>query len=167
VDRVESEYPIYCGPVLADSGRIDILAEGKWEEAKNGASWVLVVEAKIDAEENDEQLSLYDHWLGRYPKATEIVRIFVTPEGRESESSSADWRALSFLDLASVFRRVSDLQGKPGYHFLRYYLTGVLRDVCELPVPISADCNNPYRAVAYLRSLLGARETEDCRGQSR
>lgn len=167
VDKVESEYAVYCGPAPTDGGRIDILAEGRWEELENEVSWRLVIEAKIDAEEGEEQLSVYDDGLAFYPQPAEVLRVFVTPEGREPRTRSAEWKTLSFLDLASVFRRATGLQDRPGYHFLRYYLTGVLRDVCGLPVPISSDCENPYAAVDYLQSVLGIAKSEDGDGQSR
>jgi len=41
VDKVESEYVVNTGPGLADSGRIDILAEGRWDELGNEAFWRL------------------------------------------------------------------------------------------------------------------------------
>jgi hypothetical protein len=167
VDKVESEYLVYCGPAGAEAGRFDVLAKGCWEEMGKEVSWLLVIEAKIDAEEGEEQLSKYDDWLERYSQATEVFRVFVTPNGRAPWTSSAEWQALSFVDLASVFRRVSGLQDRAGYHFLRYYLTGVLRDICGLPVPISLDCENPYAAIDYLQSVMGIGETEGGYGQSR
>jgi hypothetical protein len=168
VDKVESEYLVYCGPAPTDSGRIDILAEGRWEELGNEVFWRLVIEAKIDAEESEEQLSQYDDWLEQYSQPTEeVLRVFLTPNGREPWTSSGKWQALSFVDLASVFRRISGLQDRPGYHFLRYYLTGVLRDVCRLPVPITSDCENPYAAVDYLQSVLGIDLSEVGHGHSR
>ncbi|MFI5366206.1 MAG: PD-(D/E)XK nuclease family protein [Candidatus Binatia bacterium] len=63
VDRVESE-------VRTDAGRIDVLAKGRWEEMGKEVSWLLVIEAKIDAEEGEAQLSQYDDWLERCPQAT-------------------------------------------------------------------------------------------------
>src|SRR3972149_3647246 len=89
--------------------------------------WLLVIEAKIDAEEGEEQLSQYDDWLEPCPQSTEVIRVFLTPDGRAPRTNRAEWKwkVLSFVDLASVFRRVlPDLQDTPGYHFLRYYLTG-------------------------------------------
>ncbi len=167
VDRVKSEYPVNYGPARAEAGRIDVLAEGRWEEMGKENSWLLVIEAKIDAEEGEEQLSQYDDWLERCPQPTEVFRVFLTPDGRAPRTNSAKWQILKFVDLASVFRRVSGLQDRPGYHFLRYYLTGVLRDICRLPVLISSDSKNPYTAVDYLKSVLGIGETEDGYGQSR
>ena len=153
VDKLESEYLVNCGPASTDLGRIDVLAEGRWEELGNEVTWRLVIEAKIDADEGEEQLSRYDYWLKQYSEP-EIHRVFLTPNGREPRTSSSQWYALSFVELASVFGRVPGLQGTPGYHFLRYYLTGVLRDICGLPVPLTSDCKNPYLAVDYLRSVL-------------
>lgn len=167
VDQVESEYPVDYGPARTEVGRIDVLAKGRWEEMGKEVSWLLVIEAKIDAEEGEEQLSQYDDWLERYPEPIEVLRVFLTPDGRAPQTSSAEWQVLKFVDLASVFRRVSGLQDRPGYHFLRYYLTGVLRDICRLPVPISSHSKNPYTAVDCLKSVLGIGETEDGYGQSR
>jgi hypothetical protein len=167
VDQVESEYLVDYGPGRTEVGRIDVLARGRWEELGKEVSWLLVIEAKIDAEEGEEQLSQYDVWLERYAQPIEVLRVFLTPDGRAPRTSSAEWQVLKFVDLASVFRRVSGLQDRPGYHFLRYYLTGVLRDICGLPAPISLDCENPYTAVEYLKSVLGIGETEDAYGQSR
>jgi len=167
VDQVESEYPVDYGPARTEAGRIDVLAKGRWEETGKEVSWLLVIEAKIDAEEGEEQLSQYDDWLERHAQQTEVLRVFLTPDGRKPLTGSPEWQVLKFLDLASVFRRVSGLQDTPGYHFLCYYLTGVLRDICRLPVPISSDCKNPYAAVDYLKSVLDNDETEDGHGQSR
>jgi hypothetical protein len=168
VEQVESEYPVDYGPARTEAGRIDVLAKGRWEDKEMGkeVSWLLVIEAKIDAEEGEEQLSQYDDWLERYPQTIEILRVFLTPNGRAPRTSS-EWKILSFMDLASVFRRVSGLQDRPGYHFLRYYLTGVLRDICRLPVPISSDSKNPYAVVDYLKSVLDIDEPGDGYGPSR
>lgn len=168
VDKVESESLVHFGPARTEAGRIDILARGRWEEMQKEVSWLLVIEAKIDAEESKDQRSQYDDWLERYSQSTEVIRVFLTPNGRAPRTGSAGWKVLSFVDLASVFRRVlPGLQDTPGYHFLRYYLTGVLKDIYRLTVPISSDCENPYPAVDYLKSVLGIGETEDGYGQIR
>lgn len=153
VDKVESEHAIY-------KGRFDIFAEGCWrEEGRGEMRWVLVIEAKIDAEEGKGQLDRYDEWLKKqkYTSETKILRVFLTPRGRECKTKSSEWKSLSFSDLVGVFRGVSDLQDKPGYHFLHYYLAGVLRDICRFPVPIpekSESCKNPYELNYYLRLVL-------------
>jgi hypothetical protein len=156
VDKVESESLVHFGPARTEAGRIDILAKGRWEEVEKEVSWLLVIEAKIDAEESEDQLSQYDDWLKPYSQQTEVIRVFLTPNGRAPRTGSPGWKVLSFVDLASVFRRVlPGLKDTPGYHFLRYYLTGVLQDICEWPVSISSDCKNPYAVVDYLETLRG------------
>jgi len=170
VDQVESEYLVDCGPARTEAGRLDVFAKGRWEEKGNEVYWLLVIEAKIDAEEGEEQLSQYDDWLEPCPQSTEVIRVFLTPDGRAPRTNRAEWKwkVLSFVDLASVFRRVlPDLQDTPGYHFLRYYLTGVLQDICGCPASISPDSKNPYTVVDYLESVLDAGETEDGHVQSR
>ncbi len=150
--KVESEYPIQGG-----HGRLDVFAKEQWKEKKEKkVFWVLVIEAKIDAKEDKSQLSRYDKWLNEnYPsKTTKVLRVLLTPHDKRCKSSSHEWKSLSFLDLVGIFRGVSDLQDKPGYHFLRYYLAGVLRDICGFPVPIpekSESCKNPYELNYYLR----------------
>ena len=127
-----------------------------------------MIEGKIDAGEGEDQLARYDEWVERRTPADHTLRVFLTADGREARTSSEGWQSLSFLELATVFRRtVTELRDRPGYHFLRYYLTGVLRDVCGVPVPVSADCADPYAAVEYLRSVLPQAETEGGDGEHR
>jgi hypothetical protein len=159
VDRVESEFPIFFGPDFTDSGRIDIFAKGSWNQSGTRQPWVVAIEAKIDAMEGAEQLSLYDQWLDGCCESSEVVpeiiRVFLTPNGREPSTGSPGWQTLSFVDLAGVLWHVLGLSDKPGYHFLRYYLAGVLRDVCGLALVLSVDTRNPYPAVDYLQSVIG------------
>lgn len=164
VDQVVSEYSVDRGLARTESGRFDILAKGRWKEKGKGVAWLLVIEAKIDAEEGEEQLSQYDDWLNRHAQQAEVLRVFLTPDGREPRTNSVKWQALKFVELASVFRRVSGLQGTPGYHFLRYYLTGVLQDICGCPASISPDSESPYTLVDYLESVLNVSETEEGHG---
>ena len=46
VSKVESEHLIQGGPSSLDAGRIDVLAEGRWEESGKEVSWRLVIEAR-------------------------------------------------------------------------------------------------------------------------
>jgi len=153
VDKVESEHAIY-------KGRFDVFAEGRWrEEGRGEMRWVLVIEAKIDAEEGKGQLDRYDEWLKKqkYTSETEILRVFLSIHGQKRKTKLSEWQGLSFSGLAGIFRGVSNLQDKPGYHFLRYYLAGVLRDICGFPVPMpekSESCENPYELNYYLRLVL-------------
>ena len=150
-ESVVSEKPI-------DSGRIDVFAEGTWQQGGTDILWCMAIEAKIGSGERDEQLSTYDEWVNDKFGDREIILVFLTPDGRDSRTGSAErkWLPLSFAKLAGVFRNeLSGFRDKPGYHFLRYYLTGVLHDVCELKVPMRQDCDDPYSANDYLKQVLG------------
>lgn len=155
IQNVESERLIDGPRVFETTGRIDILAEGSWI-GKGGKRipWVLVIEAKIDAEEGEEQLSWYEDWLDAAAGNRQVLRVFLTPDGREPETGRQDWFPLKFQELVETFRSVFDeLRDKPGSHFLRFYLAGVLRDVCGWPVPIRSDCADPYSVLSYLRHV--------------
>jgi hypothetical protein len=137
---------------------LDVLAEGMWQAPGKSGGWVLAIEAKIDAEEGEAQLCKYERWLGAYVaqrKGSDILRVFLTPDGRPPESGDEGWEPLSFLELVRVFRKVyGELDPRePGLHFLRFYLAGVLQDVCGWPRKVTADVADPYAVVSYLKTL--------------
>lgn len=150
VRRVEGELP------LGGHGRLDLFVEGDWIGADGQRNpWALLLEAKIDAWEGDDQLSRYERWLDKHALShgCETFRVFLAPIGRHSDTSTQDWSSLSFEELAETFRSVlGKLTRTPGYHFLRYYLAGVLRDVCQWPIPIRSDCPDPYSVLSYLNA---------------
>jgi len=163
--RLTKEAKVEAERSIPDGRRIDILADCHWEEQGQEVALRLVIEAKIDAEEGHEQLAVYDRWLRKHPGAGKVLRVFLTLEGREPKTALNPWQSLRFVDLASTLNHAaSGLKELPGYHFLRYYLTGVLRDVCGAPVPIRKDSENPYAAVEYLGSVLSMTEAEDEHG---
>ncbi len=164
VHPVESEFRVVGG---IDDGRIDVFAHGLWEENGRESEWLLVIEAKIDAQEAGEQLSGYDGRLDDKYGSAEIIRVFLTPNGRAARTGAHEWRRLSFTELAIIFRRVDGLQDKHGYHFLRHYLTGVMKDICGIPVPLKEDCQDPFMAVEYLESVLGLSIQEKKHGPAR
>jgi len=138
------------------TGRLDIFAEGNWiDPSGRRLPWAIVLEAKIDALEGENQLSRYEDSLDRRRADEEVFPIFLTPTARQSETARKDWTLLSFQDLVGIFRLAADdLQHAPGYHFLRFYLAGVLRDVCLWPIPFRKDCGDPYSVLAYLKLVL-------------
>jgi PD-(D/E)XK nuclease superfamily len=160
VSSVEKEYPIAVGD---RTGRIDVFAIG--ESTNNSGGWLLAIEAKVDAREGDGQLELYDSWIAAHRYGRHPIRVFLTqngdaPEG-ESDHFPDPWIPLSFLDLVRVFRQVSgSLHGKPGFEYLRYYLTGVLKDIYlwQIPVPAADSCTNPYAYVSFLKTIERANE---------
>jgi hypothetical protein len=153
VKRVAAEYSLE-----GVEGRLDVLAEGKWERPGETVPWVLVIEAKIDAAEGEGQLDKYDKWLEVHSKGKETYRVFLTIDGRSSDSGCDEWRSLSFRHLVQIFRSVySSLQTAPGFHFLRYYLAGVLQDICGFPSNVEKDAIDPYVVASYLESVLETR----------
>ena len=44
---------------------------------------------------------------------------------------------------------------------LRYYLAGVLQDVCRWPFPIKDDCRDPYSVVSYMKRNQGFSKRRD------
>jgi hypothetical protein len=151
VEEVASEFPLEGG---AGKGRLDVLANGEWEIAGERVPWTLTIEAKVDAWEDEGQLDKYDDWLNSHAVGRETYRVFLTPNGRLPESGCDEWNALSFLELAQVFRKaLRQLIGTPGFHFLRFYLAGVLQDICGLPRKVTADAPDPYAVASYLKAV--------------
>jgi len=154
VKCVESEHKIQKVGTNA-LGRLDVIAKGHWKDAggTNG-NWVLMIEAKVDAGEGFNQLDDYDEWLSAHAPNEQIHRVFLTPDGRRAMTGSDKWMCLSFLTLACVFRQAFEtLKNTAGFHFLRFYVTGILREVCgwKLPIPEPLECADPYSYVEYLR----------------
>lgn len=150
-----SEYP-----TTGERGRIDILVRGKLKAAGSPAieSFRVIIEAKIDADEGDDQCSRYEE----YARATEhagerLGLIFLTPNGRDPTSAGkrgpSRWRSISFLQLMALFREKLDLlQHRPGFPFLRLYMAGVLRNVCEIDCGRPNLFAQPYLISTYLAS---------------
>jgi hypothetical protein len=117
------------------------------------SDWALVIEAKIDAWESDDQLALYDEWLAENTPGAEVLRVLLTPDARAAQTALDEWEPLSYLDLVRLFRAaLPDLTSKPGYHFLRLYLAGVLRDICRWPIPMNREAVSLYQLLDYLKA---------------
>lgn len=150
VDDVWAEYQI-------DDGRLDVLVYGNSLNSEGTREdWLLLVEAKVDAFEGDRQLRRYDKWIAANAHGRQVYRVFLTPDGRDPETSNELWIRLSFPQVACAFRKASSvLSNEPGYHFLRYYLSGLLKDVCLWPLPMHdpATCLDPYSVLKYLETV--------------
>lgn len=156
VEKCEPEFAI------AD-GRLDVLLQGTARriDDESSWSWLLMIEAKIDANEGVQQLKRYDKWAQKYSHGRDILRLFLTPDGRPAETADDDWTPISFLDLACLFRKhCPDLGHKPGYHFLRYYIAGVLKDIYHWNLPIGDPefLDDPYNFLEYLEAVFGDKE---------
>lgn len=117
--------------------RLDIVMRGAWTSTGQNSKterWAVVVEAKIGAEEGEGQLARYEV---QDASADRRKLVFLTPDGREPETGSggraAKWISVSFKDLMVIFQqRMPAIIGKPGFDFLRLYMTGVLKDFYQL-----------------------------------
>jgi hypothetical protein len=150
VREVAPEYPIDV-PGFG-SGLFDILVRGTWQAGGRAETWLLIVEAKVGHVEGEGQLQKYDAWLAANAAEQTIVRVFLTPDGVPPETGSSAWVPVSFARMVRAFRAPLFRQrGSEGYHFLRFYLAGVLRDVCRWPVPLGGAVRDPYSVLEYLR----------------
>jgi hypothetical protein len=152
VEKVSAEW-YYWNSQDEDAGRTDIWIEGFWEDTAYGKPWLLVVEAKIDSSEADHQLDRYDKEIEANYSDYEVHRVFLTPEGRKPEGGLAEWKKLSFSQLVvGLWSNAGSLAAKPGYHFLQYYLAGVLKDVLHLPIGRYNGKQNQYKLREFLKS---------------
>jgi hypothetical protein len=120
---------------------------------------MLAIEAKVDAWEGEDQLPRYEKWLRSRAGGCKLFLIFLTPDGRPSEIGAEEWESLSFLNLVRIFRGVYDeLRETSGFHFLRFYLAGVLQDVCNLFRDVEKD--DPYEVAAFLRTVYESRSED-------
>jgi hypothetical protein len=161
VQTMEKEYPLVLSG--KELGRIDVYGTGSWTTSTGvQANWLLAIEAKIDAGEGDKQLQRYDEWINAHRGNREVFRVFLTPDGRPPEADIPHWTRLSFHQLACVFRKpYLQLRDRPGFHFLRFYLTGVLRDICGWNIPAGnpESCDDPS-IVAYLKVICSFSQGE-------
>ncbi len=154
VEKTHSEYVI-------DDGRLDVIVQGDFRRASDKQRWLLLIEAKIDANEGEQQLRTYDKWAGKHANGRDVYRVFLTPDGRSSETAIETWTPLTFLQLACIFRTVlKQQQERPGYHFLRFYICGVLKDICKWSLPLTnpETCDDPYNFVEYLKTVSASQE---------
>jgi hypothetical protein len=156
VRSVEAER-FYKNSAEEDAGRTDVWLEGLWGDTQGGKPGLIVIEAKIDACEGEEQLRRYDteirRWLGgRRIETDSVCRIFLTADGRKARTAE-DWEALSFSKLAKAFcDAANSLRTKPGYHYLCLYIASVLKEILHLPIGKSdaeRDCGR-YKLLGFL-----------------
>src|SRR6266446_2700072 len=117
------------------------------------------MEAKVGASEGDQQLDRYNKEIARYEKnGFLILRVFLSPQGTKPEGGKEKWKRMSFSELARAFWGAShSIKSKPGYHFLQYYITGVLKDVLGLPVGQATKQENRYELLRFLKEVNAAK----------
>lgn len=163
--KVESESYLSNG-----NGRVDIRLTGKWDERRNGPGWLLLIEAKIKAREGKDQLSRYDKDAQGWKKKNrggQVHKLYLTAavsDRGQSTRKKSGWEHRNYGQLMKVFwSTASKKSDAEGFHLLRHYLTGVLKDIMDWPIPITKD-NVPYETLSLLPSVSSQRSVK---GESR
>jgi len=112
---------VYTEFELNGTNRADILIASQTN--------AVVIEAKIDASEGHAQTERYRRDFGKsFPLCTYV---FLTPHG--NQAMSAGFTSLRYLELARVLMLVLPAgRGAEGFHYARYFLAGLLEDLCEI-----------------------------------
>ncbi len=126
--------------------RFDIKISGTFG---NGKEFEVVVEAKINAEEGEEQLKRYEE---ECPESTKLV--FLTPDGRKPKTTEDPdrWKCISWqeiaLSLISYIETVENKEKKPGFHLLKYFTAGIIREIDGAKIE-----NNPINIISYINKI--------------
>ncbi|OQX05446.1 MAG: hypothetical protein BWK76_27475 [Desulfobulbaceae bacterium A2] len=110
--NVTPEYPIEnCGAGGSGdekSGRLDIYVESSEVNGTEGKQPLLLIEAKIGANQGDGQLSRYKKWMdkqqgqrGKDGKEFKPVLIYLTPEGENNGATDHGFVPMNFTQLNS------------------------------------------------------------------
>jgi hypothetical protein len=103
----------------------------------------LVIEAKIDAKEQSDQTVDYAEYFSEaFERATFL---FLAPPGVDPKSEQ--FMPLRYLELSRVLiAAISKSTSAAGFHYARYFIAGILRDMCgittsnSLEKVMSGDC---------------------------
>lgn len=155
--------------VSSGSGeKIDIWISGIAKNSENDVpiNWLVVVEAKVQAEESPTQLRSYEKeakkWADNISKNGgahhDPIFIFLTREGKHAKRGKENWLPISFEQVSGiVWEAIKDSPNDPGFHLARHYITGVLSDVCEWPLPLplnlSDEQTNPYSLLGFFEKI--------------
>src|SRR5690606_31571721 len=132
--RLQGKYAVVAEDICRGEdgkplGRNDISIEGT---LAGGQRFLLVIEAKVDASEGEDQLGRYDRAIDARARqlrcsADWIRRIFLVPGEREAHSESAGWQRLDYENLVrALLQPAETLRGKPGHPFYRLYIATIL-----------------------------------------
>ena len=137
VDPDLSEVVVESETVNGESrDRLDICIQGRWRlSGGNSQRWLVIVEAKITSGEGQDQCARYERQSRKkIAQAHRHALVFLTPDGRHSTTGSRRrWKRFSFTKLMALFKpQLPRLRRRPGFEFLRLYMTCVLKDICDL-----------------------------------
>jgi len=109
--------------------RYDIMIRDK---STNGTNLTIVIEAKINASEGNDQIKRYEN---DFPSA---ILIFLTDDGRSpvKTKNKGRWESLKWKDIAEIFIEFlysfKDKNKPEGYHLLRYYTASIIREIYDV-----------------------------------
>jgi hypothetical protein len=152
VNKVVAERPTEKGR------RVDIWVEGQVTTNNLTKFWLVVIEAKLEASLTD-QLYFYEKeaslWQKEKGEQRTLEPCFVyLKDGSLTNEEDEKWIPLAFTDLFdSIWPTVKKFPDAAGYHLIRYYLGGILKDVAHWPLPLVKASSVNYQALSYLRSL--------------
>jgi len=144
-------------PISGERGRLDIHVRGEWKlaGAPEGIPFRIIIEAKIDAGEGEDQCEHYeDHAQLTEEECEQVCFVFLTHDGRQAESTKSHgkkWICVSFIELMAMFRpHLTSLRHKPGFEFLRHYMSGVLQELYHIECGRPELTSNLYLIGLYL-----------------
>jgi hypothetical protein len=110
--------------------------------------------------EGENQLPRYDDWLRLNAANRRVFRLFLHHHRAQEAATSERWHPLSYLELVRVFRSVyGKLRHRAGFQFLRFYLAGVLQDICGWPGEFDPRYVDPYAVASYLKAIEKGRQS--------
>ena len=145
------------------SRRTDIWIEGTVHPGDFEAErkWLVVVEAKVESSESDEQLAYYEKeandWFQKNENNSlepiEPLFVFLSIHGDEGQTvGDKDWITLTFQVLSDLlWTAAKNKKDAPGINILRHYITGILTDMYGWQLPIKPETDNS----ANIYSILG------------
>jgi hypothetical protein len=94
---------------VTDCGTMDVVVSSPELQV------VLVIENKIDAQEQDQQLQRYAEWMKRiYPEKYRKALVFLTPDGHAARTSAGEYYRLSYReDIRQWLERVMPMIQAP------------------------------------------------------
>lgn len=116
-----------CPEKCCENGRYDIFISGK----SGNKDCVIVIEAKIDSYEGENQLGKYNKDLKKY--GTEIKKIFLTVD--EETPSQKDWENWTWQDIIDMLWSVIQYkknQTQAGYYFCKYFISSIYSNIYDL-----------------------------------
>jgi hypothetical protein len=126
--------------------RFDIKISGTFG---NGKKFKIVVEAKVNAEEGEEQLKRYERECS---KDTKLV--FLTPDGRKPKTTKnlERWKCISWqeiaLNLINYMETLKNKESKTGFHLLKYFTAGIIREIDGAGIE-----DNPINLISYINKI--------------